>query len=558
MVRAMNGSTRSGSGVAEAPRLSVVMPVYDVAPYLPEALDSVLGQSFDDLEVVVVDDGSTDESSSIAAGYAQRDPRVRVVRQQNAGLGAARNAGVAHAQGCHLTFADGDDVVPPGSYEAMMAALERTGSDMVVGTLERLGGRARRMGRLMRENHARRREGVTLAEMPQMLADVFAVNKVFRRSFWDEAGLSFPVGTRYEDQPTMTRAFLAAERFDVLAQTVYLWRRRDDQSSITQNRHHLDDLRERMETKRTATRAVMTAHPELSELWFGTILPIDLWSYFEAAACVSDDYWRMLRDATREFWNDSTLPFTETRVPVHQRLMGWLVVNDRRDDLTRLVEVLDARSRVLPLHISEGEVVWRLSEMGLDLGEVPASTYRLAPHELEWETRILDTTWDDGVLTLHGFALNENVPTGGRSTTLTALLAGTEGARETLAPRPRTEPRATKRMGRPGQDFHDCGFEVDIDVAALVRRCPPAEDTTSTWRFRFERTVDELRRAGGVTGYRTATVDRSWHQVCATAEARLRDVRGSLVLDIRRTRPVGATSAATETVGDRFADSQSA
>jgi CDP-glycerol glycerophosphotransferase len=558
MVRAMNGSTRDGSGAVGAPLLSVVMPVYDVAEYLPQALDSVLGQSAGDLEVVVVDDGSTDQSASIATDYAQRDPRVRVVHQQNAGLGAARNVGVAHARGEYLTFADGDDVVPPGSYEAMVSTVAQTGSDMVVGTLERRGGRARRMGRLMRENHARRREGVTLAEMPQMLADVFAVNKVFRRAFWDEAGLHFPVGTRYEDQPTLTTAFLAAEKFDVLAQTVYLWRRRGDNSSITQNRHHLDDLRERMDTKRTATAAVMGAHPEFAELWFGTILPVDLWAYFEAAPRSSDRYWEMLREATREFWNDSTLPFTETRVPVHQRLMGWLVVHDRRDDLARLVEALDARSRVLPLEIDGNEVVCRFTDLGIGLDELPASTYTLAPHELEWETRILDSSWGDGRLTLHGFALTENLPPAGRSTSLAGVLTGPGDNRETLSPRPCQEPRATKRMGRPGQDFDECGFEVDIDLAALVRRCPPEEGATSTWRFRFERCVDGLRRGGPVTGFRTATVDRAWHEVSATAQARLRDARGSLVLDLRRTQPAVATSVPTADRDTRFAESQSA
>lgn len=532
----MQGSTDSGSGPAESPLLSVVMCVHDVETYLAEALQSVLGQSIASLEVVVVDDGSTDDSAAIAADLAAGDGRVRVVRQPNAGLGAARNAGVRHARGAFLTFCDGDDVVPPGSYEAMMAALDRSGSDMVVGTVERLAGRGRRMGRLMRENHARRRMGVTLDDMPQMLADVFAVNKVFRRSFWDRTGLRFPEGTRYEDQPTMTRAFLATDRFDVLAQTVYLWRKREDRSSITQNRHRIEDLRDRLATKRTTTEAVMAARPDLRELWFGTILPVDVWSYFEAAPSSSDEYWRVLREATRELWDDDTVPITGLRVPVLQRLMGWLVVNDRRDDLRRLLEALDDRSRVLPLEIRGEDVVLCLPALGLHLEGLPAPTVTLAPHELEWETRVLEAGWTGGVLRLQGFALTENLPTGGRSTSLSATLVGPDAVRERLAPRPRTEPRATRRMARHGQDFDDCGFEIDVDVAALAARRPPPDGTTSSWRLRLSRAVDGVRRGGGVTGYRTTHVDRDWHHLSGGTEARLRDVRGSLVLDIRSAR----------------------
>ena len=104
--------------------LSVVVPAYDVAAYLPACLDSVLAQSDSlgrtGLEVVVVDDGSPDESGEIAETYAAGDPRVRVVHTDNRGLGAARNEGLRHATGDLLAFADSDDVVPPGAYACLL------------------------------------------------------------------------------------------------------------------------------------------------------------------------------------------------------------------------------------------------------------------------------------------------------------------------------------------------------------------------------------------------------------------------------------------------------
>lgn len=90
-------------------KISVVIPVFNVEKYLPECLESVLGQTFDEIEVIAVDDGSTDESGRILDEYAAKDSRLRVIHQQNAGVSAARNAGLDVAIGEYISFVDGDD-----------------------------------------------------------------------------------------------------------------------------------------------------------------------------------------------------------------------------------------------------------------------------------------------------------------------------------------------------------------------------------------------------------------------------------------------------------------
>lgn len=92
---------------------SVIVPAYNVSKYLPKCLDSILAQTFSDFELIVVDDGSTDESPSICDAYAEKDPRVRVIHKQNGGLSDARNAGLDIAQGTYIYFADSDDYLMP-------------------------------------------------------------------------------------------------------------------------------------------------------------------------------------------------------------------------------------------------------------------------------------------------------------------------------------------------------------------------------------------------------------------------------------------------------------
>jgi CDP-glycerol glycerophosphotransferase len=340
------------------PLLSVVVPAYQVADYLADCLTSVLGQSWENLEVVVVDDGSTDGTGDLADRLAAADPRVRVVHQANAGLGAARNVGVRHASGSYLAFADSDDLVTPGAYDAMVGSLERTGSDLAIGAVERLRGEERFMTPLMAENHRTGGDAVRLEDRPLLLADVFAWNKVYRRGFWDAERLEFPVDVRYEDQPALTRALTAAGRIDVLSEPVYLWRVRDDGSSISQQRSDPRDLSDRILTKRWSTATVAErCSPATRDVWFRRVLPIDMWEYFRAVPGCSAEFWDLLRDGVCEFWHDGTVPFEQTALPLRQRLMGWLVAQDRRADLEALLAHLDARPGPLPQRTVDGETV---------------------------------------------------------------------------------------------------------------------------------------------------------------------------------------------------------
>src|SRR3712207_3860531 len=111
------------------PRISVVVPIYNVEPYLAACLQSLVEQTFTDLEFIVVDDGSPDGSRAIAEEFAARDKRFRIVEQENGGLGKARNTGADHATGEFLAFVDSDDVLPRYAYRLLIEALDETGSD---------------------------------------------------------------------------------------------------------------------------------------------------------------------------------------------------------------------------------------------------------------------------------------------------------------------------------------------------------------------------------------------------------------------------------------------
>lgn len=227
------------------PLLSVVVPVYNVAPYLSDSLSSIQQQLVRDIEVIVVDDDSTDGSGQIARGFSERDRRFRVITQPNAGPGIARNTGARAARGRYLTFADGDDLVTPRGYSAMIACLEETGSMIAAGNAYRFSeAKGVYQSWTHRQIFADSALRTTIEDSPLLVKDRMMWNKVYRRSFWDAGKFEFPDMRVLEDYIVALRAYLEAPSVDLLSQHVYLWRERPSRDSITQqvsNLHHAAD-----------------------------------------------------------------------------------------------------------------------------------------------------------------------------------------------------------------------------------------------------------------------------------------------------------------------------
>jgi CDP-glycerol glycerophosphotransferase len=364
----------------------VVVPVHGVERYLDECLRSLVAQHHRRWEAVLVDDGSTDRSGEIADAWARRDHRISVVHQANAGLGAARNAGLAHVRGDYLAFLDSDDLLRPSAFSTLVASLEESGSDFATGSI--LQWRSEddsavddpfREPPWMRRLHHPPAQGLRVEDRPEILGDVFAWNKLFRRSWWDAAGLAWPEGVRYEDQPTTTRAFLDGT-FDVLAETTYVWRIRE--GSITQTRATLQDLADRWETKRMALTAVR-AHgdAEVERIFVDRVLAGDLWRYFLLVPGCTPEWWRLLRSGVLELWGTRLV---ESGLPPVHRLAGWLVAEDRRADVTALMEWVGGLDGPAPRAQDITTGAWRLSipPSVLDETTVPAEALALRDHEV--------------------------------------------------------------------------------------------------------------------------------------------------------------------------------
>lgn len=210
-----------------------MVPVFNGEEYLEACLQSLLSQHYRNVEVIVVDDGSTDSSLAIAQRWARRERRIRTISQANTGVAGARRNGVAAATGEFLTFVDADDTVTRAGLRAGMGVIEESGSDTAVMPYQRLDGDTVSQPapwiRALRANPVR---ATTLAERPDVLVHSMTCAKIYRRAFWDEIGLEFADVLLAGDQVVSTRAYLAARSIDITSETALNWRRRD--SSISQ------------------------------------------------------------------------------------------------------------------------------------------------------------------------------------------------------------------------------------------------------------------------------------------------------------------------------------
>ncbi|MFD3931572.1 CDP-glycerol glycerophosphotransferase family protein [Streptomyces sp. NPDC058614] len=211
------------------PRFSVIVPAYKVQAYLSECLESVLGQSCPDLELIAVDDCSPDACGALIDEFAARDARVRPVHlPENAGPGRARNAGLAHASGDYLIFLDGDDTLTPDALRAIADRLKETSEPDV---LVHDHAHTYWSGEAVRDQAAQQltEEGPApfrLDDRPGLLTALPVVwNKAYRREFVERGGFTFPTGS-YEATPWTYPVLMSAETIATLDRVCVHHRRR--------------------------------------------------------------------------------------------------------------------------------------------------------------------------------------------------------------------------------------------------------------------------------------------------------------------------------------------
>lgn len=213
------------------PLISVIVPIYKVERYLPKCVDSILNQTYSNLEIILVDDGSPDGCGRLCDAYAARDSRIRVIHKPNGGLSDARNAGIEIAQGAYLSFVDSDDWMEPDTYASMLPLMEKYHAKIVCA------------GRYDEDGVTGKVEIGLCPEKEEFVSGKELVRRIFRWEHLDSAAwdklyarelfrqIRYPVGRVVEDVPTTYRLVLLAGGAAMLPKPLYHYVHREQ--SIT-------------------------------------------------------------------------------------------------------------------------------------------------------------------------------------------------------------------------------------------------------------------------------------------------------------------------------------
>lgn len=209
----------------EEVKISVIVPVYKVEPYLRKCLDSILGQTYRDLEIVLVDDGSPDNCGAICDEYAAGDERIKVIHKENGGLSSARNAALDIVTGDYIGFVDSDDWVELDMFEYLLSGIQRHHADIAVCGMTEVYPDDQKEISWDRELVLNTEQAIAALLGPEPMEN-YVCNKLWKKELFQT--IRFPVGCNYEDIATTYRLFELADKIVCLPLCKYLYLQRTD------------------------------------------------------------------------------------------------------------------------------------------------------------------------------------------------------------------------------------------------------------------------------------------------------------------------------------------
>lgn len=200
-------------------KLSVIIPIYNVEKYLDRCIKSICNQTYENLEIILVDDGSTDGSPEMCDQYVEKDKRIKVIHKQNGGLSDARNVGLEYATGQYIFFCDSDDYVERDLISECMESISKDSIDILIFAFYRL------QDGIVTVCGEKLPEGIfSLKNTPELLlTSPSACNKIFKTEFLKKSRTLFPVGKLYEDLGTIPKLYLLAEKVRYIDKPYYYY-----------------------------------------------------------------------------------------------------------------------------------------------------------------------------------------------------------------------------------------------------------------------------------------------------------------------------------------------
>lgn len=310
-----------------SPKLSVVVIAFNNELYIEEALESLHEQTFDDMEVVVVNDFSSDRTGELIDSFIEGKPKFKAIhlKENSGGCSTPRNTGIANSTGEYIMFLDGDDWYTINACEKMVAGIERTGSDFVAGQVIRTNNYEIWYHKQI---YSMERTNINIREFSMLLFDSLSVNKIYKRSFLDRHKLRFPEGIHYEDIVFTGKAYFLADSVSIIPEPVYYWRVVENAAvkSITNRRFDFDNFKNRITAHRMFDQ-FLREHGDILYLDHknNKFLRHDLKLYTNDYLLFDDDYKEQFHQLIYDYLHEVMDEYAFLKLPQKERVMYYLL-----------------------------------------------------------------------------------------------------------------------------------------------------------------------------------------------------------------------------------------
>lgn len=480
----------------QRPTLTVVVIVFNDAHRLPRAVNSLLRQSLHTLEIVIVDDASTDASGAVADTLASRhSERVRALHlpDNSGGCSRPRNVGIDAARGRWVMFLDSDDVLPPGACRTLVEAAEEADADFSSGLCMRVHvNKGMRMTAWYQWLYTQRVVYASALDNPDLVYDTLSTNKCYRRTFLLENNLRFPEGYHYEDLLFSAKAYLAAARIALVPDVVYHWLVIDDPEtpSISNQRADLRNFEDRIRIHKLIDAEFIAKGAEALKLSKDIkFLRHDLRLYIGDLPYRDAAFRREFLAVAKDYL--STLdPRAFDRAPHMSAIVAWLILHDDEPNLLNAIDYVAHAGKLSTRLVEQDDrVYWCAEHLDTPEGRAVLDVTELELHtrplfRLEFYDQVLTLEIDGSRLLITGEILNQldRIP---RDAQL-----GVE-----LLFNPRRRPR--DRRGAAADSVDHLGdvlrWTADVDLATVIKATGFHD---RVWDVRVRLTVDDMANIG--------------------------------------------------------------
>lgn len=459
-------------------KVSVIVPIYNVQEYLKECLDSLAKQTLKEIEIIMVNDGSTDNSPIIASEYEKKYNNFHLINKPNGGLGQARNFGIPHAKGEYIAFVDSDDYMPDNAYEKLYNLAVENDCDIATGNVLRFNSKKTYASKLHSQGEFKRtKKKTTMRETPELIYDVTSWNKIYKHSFWIKNNLSFPEGIIYEDIPATIPAHYLSSSTAILSDIIYYWRERDGLTkSLSQQNSNIVNFLDRLKVLKMVDRFFENnvVENDLKQLKNYRWLSLDFNLFINLLDTVDENYRKKFMEELQPYINSMPNEAFRDLSPLDKIKYYYI----KQGNMDKLLEIIRYSKKEglnnIPI-TRKGNKFYAKTSF-----DIPEEELELSEH-LKKQTinrKINSVSWKGNTLSIRGYAFKRHLSLPRKNNiNLTAYAVNYE-TREKIPVSIKIERRkdvtyrnggkvTNKYLMKRVNNYDWSGFQIDVDVTKL-------------------------------------------------------------------------------------------